>query len=168
MEILKTFGLNPFLTIAQIINFLVLLYILKRFLYPPIFKVFKKREELIKESIQKAEENQKLLEQSKIEEKELIRKAKETADEIIKEAKEQSVDILKKAEAETKQHTDKMVKDAKTQIDLETAQAQQQLDKYVVKLSLDLLRKSLTNVFTEKEQSEIIEKAMKEMKHQSN
>ena len=168
MEILKTFGLNPYLTIAQIINFLILLYILKRYLYPPLFKVFKKREELIRESIEKAEENQKVLEKTKAQEKEVIIKAKITADEIIKEAKEQSAEILKKAEVATKQKTDKMIQDAKTQIELETTEAQKQLNQYVMKLSLNLLRKSLGNVFTEKEQSELVAKAMKEMQKQPN
>ena len=61
-----------------------------------------------------------------------------------------------------------MIKDAKEQIALDTVQAQTQLDKYVVKLSLELLKKSLGNVFTEKEQSEIIERAVKEMQKQPN
>jgi F-type H+-transporting ATPase subunit b len=168
MEILKTFGLNPYLTIAQIINFLILFYILKRFLYPPLFKVFKKREEIIKESIEKAEENQKILEQSKEQEKEIIKKARVTADEIIKEAREQSSDIVTQAEVTAKQHADKMMQDAKMQIDLETSQTQAKLEKYVVKLSLELLKKSLTNVFSEKEQNEIVDKALKEMQKQPN
>ena len=61
-----------------------------------------------------------------------------------------------------------MLKDAKTQIELETSQAQEQLNTYVLKLSLDMLKKTLGNVFSEKEQSEIIEKAMKEMQKQPN
>jgi len=83
-----------------------------------------------------------MLERTKEEEKEIIKKAKTTAEE--------------------------MIKDAKEQIALDTVQAQTQLDKYVVKLSLELLKKSLGNVFTEKEQSEIIERAVKEMQKQPN
>lgn len=163
MDILNTFGLNPYLLIAQIVNFLILLYILKRYLYPPLFKVFKKREELVKESIQKAEENEKILEKTKVAEKEILTKARQTAEQILKEAREQSADMLKDAEIETKKQTDKMIKDAKTQIDFETTEAQKQLNNYVVKLSLDLLKKSLPGVFTDKEQSEIVEKAAKAM-----
>ena len=168
MEILKTFGLNPYLTIAQIVNFLILLYILKRYLYPPLFKVFKKREELIKESIEKAQQNEKILEKTQQQEKEILKKAKTTADQIIKDAREQASDTLKKAQEDTKQQTDKMLKDAKAQIELETTEAQKQLNKYVMKLSLELLQKSLSNVLTEKEQSEIVAKAMKVMQKQPN
>lgn len=165
MDILNTFGLNPYLLIAQVVNFLILFYILKRYLYPPLFKVFKKREELVKESIQKAEENEKILEKTKVQEKEILTKARTTAEEILKEAREQAADMLKDAEVETKKQTDKMIKDAKAQIEFESAEAQKQLNNYVVKLSLDLLKKSLPEVFTDKEQSEIVEKAAKAMQN---
>jgi F-type H+-transporting ATPase subunit b len=168
MEILKTFGLDPYLLAAQIINFLIILYVLKRFLYPPLFKVFKKREELIKESADKAEENEKILEKTKELEKETIKKAKVTADEILKEAREQSADIINKAQVDAKQKADKMVKDAKAQIELETAEAQKQLNTYVLKLSVEILQKSLSNVLSEKEQSEIVERAIKVMQKQPN
>jgi len=168
MEIFKTFGLDPYLLIAQIVNFLIIFYLLKRFLYKPINNMLKKRQELAQEAINTAKENEKILEKTKELEKDVLKKARVTADEIIKDAKNQAEDIRKQAEAATKLQTDKMLKDAKAQIELETAQAQKQLDKYVTRLSLDILKKTLSNVFTEKEQSEIVEKAIKVMQKQPN
>jgi len=45
--------------VAQILNFLVLLYLLKRFLYPPILRMMEKREELIASRVQAAEDKMK-------------------------------------------------------------------------------------------------------------
>lgn len=168
MEIFEIFGLNWILIVAQIVNFLVILYILKRFLYKPLFTVLEKRQQLAKEAVEKADESSKALEKAQAEEKEIIKKAQTTATQIITDAKEQSADMLKKAEEKAKKQTDKMIADAKTQIEQETQQAQAQLNKYVAKLSVDLLKKSLANVFTEKEQAEIIERAVKEMQKQPN
>ena len=168
MSILQTFGLDPYLLTAQIVNFLIILYVLKRFLYPPLFNVFKKREELVKESLQKSEESEKILEKTKIKEKEIINEAKRSADEIIKEAQERSTELISKAQDDTKQKTDKMLKDAKAQIELETAEAQKQLNTYVLKLSVEILEKSLKNVLSEKEQSEIVANAIKAMQKQPN
>jgi F-type H+-transporting ATPase subunit b len=168
MEIFEIFGLNGILIIAQIVNFLVILYILKRFLYKPLFSVLEKRQQLAKEAVEKADESSKALEDAQEKEKEIIRKAQETAAQIIADAKEQSADMIKKAEENTKKQTDKMLADAKTQIEQETQHAQSQLNKYVAKLSVDLLKKSLANVFTEKEQSEIIERAVKEIQKRPN
>jgi len=168
MEIFQTFGINWVLVIGQIINFLIILYILKRYLYKPLFNVLKKRQELAKESVKNAENSEKALESAKEHEKEIIQKARQIADDIIKEAKERSDEIVKQADVLAKERTDKMLQDAKVQIDLETAQAQKKLNQYVLRLSLDMLKRTLNNVFTEKEQSEIIDKAMKEMQKLPN
>lgn len=168
MEIFKTFGLDPYLLITQIVNFLIIFYLLKRFLYKPLTNAIKKRQELAKESIDNAKNSEKLLEKAKEDEQEIIKKAKATAAEVIKDAREQASDIVKKSQADTKEQTDKMLKDAKEQIAIETEEAQKQLDKYVVKLSLELLKKSLGNVFTEKEQNEIIARATKEIQKRPN
>jgi len=163
MQILQTFGLNPYLTIAQIINFLILLYILKRYLYPPLFKIFKKREELVTESIKKADDAESALEKAKESEKEIIKNARHVADDILKDARDQADEIVKEAEVHAKEKSDKMILDAKAVIELESSQAKKELSTYVLKLSLDILKKSLPSVFSEKEQNEIINKAVKEM-----
>ena len=168
MGIFKTFGLDPYLLIAQIVNFLIIFYLLKRFLYKPVNTMLKKRQQIAQDAIDAAKENEKVLETSKKQEKEIIRKAGITAETIIKEAREQAADILKQAKEDTRQQTEKMIKEAKARIELETAEAQQRLNHYVTRLSVELLRKTLNNVLSDKEQSEIIEKAMKEMQKQPN
>ena len=56
MEILENFGLNPMLLIAQIVNFLIVLFILKKFLYKPVLEMLKKRQTTIKDGLKQAEE----------------------------------------------------------------------------------------------------------------
>ena len=56
MEIIKNFGIDPLLLIAQIVNFLIIFYILKRFALKPILDILKKRENTIKEGLREAEE----------------------------------------------------------------------------------------------------------------
>lgn len=168
MEIFEIFGLNGLLIIAQIVNFLVILYILKRFLYKPLFRILEKRESLVKETVKNAEQSEKALDKAETQEKDIIKKAQTNANEIISDAKERAADIVKTAEEKAKAQTDKMLADAKTQIEQETAKAQSELNKYVSELSVQLLKKSLANVFTEKEQSEIVARAVKEMQKQVN
>ena len=167
MEIFDTFGLDPIVAIAQVVNFLIILYILKRFLYKPLFSVLKKREDLVKDSIKKSDDSTKALEKAQVEEETIIRKAQERAGQIIDDAEERADDIIKKAKEATKQQTDKMISDAKIQIDQESNDAKKQLDEYVTTLSVELLKKSIKNVFTEDEQSKIIQKATKEIQKQS-
>ena len=52
MEILNNFGFQPTLFIAQIVNFLILAYVFKRFLYKPILKTLKDRQKTMKRTVQ--------------------------------------------------------------------------------------------------------------------
>lgn len=61
MEILNQFGVNPMLLAAQVVNFLLLLFILKKFAYGPILKVLDQRKKTIADSLKNAEEIQKQL-----------------------------------------------------------------------------------------------------------
>ncbi|MEA5510144.1 F0F1 ATP synthase subunit B [Crocosphaera sp. UHCC 0190] len=47
--------IDPFTTVAQIINFIILLFLLKRFLYRPILQAMKQREQRIFDSLKEAE-----------------------------------------------------------------------------------------------------------------
>ena len=168
MEILKNFGIEWTLTLAQIINFLIIFYILKQYLYRPIFNVLKKRQDAIKEGVKKAEESKKELEQALEKEKEIIKEAKETAKEIIQEAHEQAQELSIEADEKAKQMTNRMINDAKIQIDLETKKAEAILSKHVSELSVKLLKKSLSNIISDKEQADIISKAVRELGKKPN
>lgn len=168
MEALEHFGVDPILIAAQIINFLVILYILKRFLYKPLFATFKKREALAKESIEKAEQARIALEKAQQEEAKLIKKAKATADQMLKDAKEQAEAFIAEAQSAAQKQSVQIIADAKIQIARETKLAEQQLNKYVAELAVTLLEKSIDNVFTDKEQTTIVERAVKELKKPNN
>ena len=165
---MESFGIDWLLVAAQIINFLVILFVLRRFLYKPLFKLFKQREELAQQTNKNAEESKKVLEKTQAEEKDILKKAQTTATQIIKDAKDQTTEIMQKSEEATRKQTEQMIAEAREQIALETKAAEQQLNKYVSKLSVELLKKSLSNVFTDKEQSTIVNKAVKQLQKESN
>ncbi len=55
MEALTNIGINPTFLLSQIVNFLVLLFILARFVYPPLLNTLQARQERIKESLAEAD-----------------------------------------------------------------------------------------------------------------
>src|SRR3990167_3311615 len=102
MEILKDFGVSPILLGAQIINFLIVFYLLKRFLYKPVLDVLRKREDEIKKGLQEAEKGKKLLEETEEKEKKILRNARLKADEMVKNAKAQGEEILRESDQKAK------------------------------------------------------------------
>lgn len=162
------FGLDPLLVAAEIVNFLIVLYILKRFLYKPVFSMLKKREDAVKDGLAKAEEGKKALEKAEAEEKKILKKASETASQIIKDAKEQSAQIVKDAQEKSKSEAKKIIADAKAQIEIERKDTEAKLLKDVTGLSVELLRKSLSKILTDKEQDEVVKRAITVLQKQSN
>jgi len=92
MEALHSLGIDGRLLIAQVINFVILLLILKKFLFGPLVSMLDKRSEKIKQSLKDAEKiendlkntearNQATLVEAQIEAKKLIADAKKSAEE---------------------------------------------------------------------------------------
>jgi len=161
MDVLHNFGVEWQLLLAQVINFLVIFYLLKRFLYKPLFNLLKKRADAIKEGVKQAEEGKKALDEALVKEKKLIKEAQDTARKIIADAREHGTQLAKEIEDRAKKQTDRMIEEAKVQIAREAKLAEQQLNKHVAEISIEMLKKSLGSVFGEKEQSEIVSKAVK-------
>lgn len=158
MEILKQFGINPVLLVAQVINFLIILFLLKRFFYRPLLEVIKKREDVIKNGLESAEAGNTLLEKAREEEKKLLVKASEQAEKMIKNAKEESLEIKTNIEEKTNKRIEKMLSDAKIEIDRKSAETKKELSENILKVAITVLEKTLPQLLNKKEQEEILAK----------
>lgn len=164
MDIIKNFGLDPYLLLAQVVNFLVILYLLKRFLYPPLFKLHQERKRLAQEAVENAEESKKSLEHAKEQEREVIREARKNAEGIVKDAKDQANLIMVHAEERAKIQAERIIEEARAQVLRETEAAERSLEKRVGSLSVELLKKTLPGVFSKKIEDEVVDKALKDIK----
>ncbi len=167
MEILKEFGIDGYLLGAQVVNFLIVLFLLKKFLYKPVLELLKKRENTIKEGIEKAEQARIRLEKVVEEEKRILKTATESAKKIIEHAKQDAIDISKQIQEDSKKQAEKMIQDAQSQIARESVNAEKRLTTYIARVAAQFLQKSLSQFFSEKEQKEVLQRAIKELK-QSN
>ena len=164
MEILKNFGFDPILLSAQIVNFLIIFYLLKRFMYKPVLEMIKKREDKIAEGLKQAEEARLTLEKTIEEEKKILTKAQDKAKEITEEARLRAIEISKEIEENTKQQTEKILIEAKQQIALESEEAERRITEKITSIAALMLTKSLEGIFGEKEQKQILERTLKQIK----
>jgi|SRR3989344_2828274 len=168
MEIIGKFGINPILLAAQIVNFLIILYVLKRFLYKPILKVLKNREETIKQGLNQAEEARLLLEKTAEKEKNILKEAQLQARKILDDTRGQSQEMMRHAEETAKKQAESILKDARTQISFEARETERRLSAHVSKLAVQFLEKSVADFFTPEEQEMIIKNALKKMRTQAD
>jgi F-type H+-transporting ATPase subunit b len=164
MEIIKEFGVDPVLLIAQIINFLIILFILKKFLYKPIFTMLQNRKNEIQESVRQAEKTRELLEKTGEKEKEILKKAQEESKKILEETRKLKNNIIAEAEDAAKIQTQKILTEAKKQIETETAEAKKALSLQITETAELILKKSVSQMFNEEDQQKIIKRAIEQLK----
>lgn len=127
---MEKLGINPLLLVAQIVNFVIILFLLKKYLYQPIIKILddrkKKAEEterLNSEAVKKLEEidnqGQKVSIDAKQEASKIIAQAKvqgqKEKEEITKKGKKELELLRKKLETEMEAEKKQMIKELKEQ-----------------------------------------------------
>ncbi|KKP86344.1 MAG: ATP synthase subunit b, partial [candidate division CPR3 bacterium GW2011_GWE2_35_7] len=84
---MEKLGIQPILIIAQIVNFVILLLLLKKFLFKPILKVLDERKKKAEETEELNNEAGKKFLEATESEKNTISEAKKQADKIITQSK---------------------------------------------------------------------------------
>jgi len=116
MELFSKLGIDWRLIIIQIINFLILLFILKRYLYGPLLTILEKRKARIAESLETAEKMKKEFESFEAEKEKNMKKARGEAKEILATAAEHASALEARAAKETEAKSGQLLTQAKKEI----------------------------------------------------
>lgn len=153
------------LIIWQLIIFLIVLFILRGFVWRPILSALKAREHQIEDSLRAADNAKEEMEQIKADNEYILQEARIERDAIIKEAKEEAVHIVEHAKAETSDITSKMIQDARDAIEVEKKAALTEVKDLVASLSLEIAEKVLREKLSdEKSQKALVDKFIKDVK----
>lgn len=164
MDILNQFGFDIKLFIAQIVNFLVLAFLFKKFLYKPILTTLKKRETTIKKGLEDALGAQKALENAESEKNEILQKASQEAEKIINEARKVAEEARDSILDDARAESSKVMANMKEQIKLEKEEFIKESKSIALSLSQSILEESIKGLFDKKEQQSLIQKGMKRIK----
>lgn len=121
---------------AQILNFLILVFILAKFAYKPLLKVMEERKEKIASDLQSAEQAKADAELVKAEYAAKLAEAKAEAQAIIDNARKTAAAAHDKIMADTKAEQEQVVAAAKESIALEQKKAMEQIRAQVIDLSM--------------------------------
>ncbi len=128
--------INWFTVIAQIINFLILVWLLKKFLYKPVLDAIDAREKKIVARLEDAKNK-----------KAEAKKEQEDFAEKNKQFDAQKKEVMDKAIAETNVKKDKLLEDARKEVDALHAKQQKAVAYMQQNLKKDLVQKTQLEVF---------------------
>lgn len=166
MEIAKQFGIEPTLLLAQIVNFLVILVVLKKFFYKPIVKTLEERKAKIAESLKNADEIEAKLQKTEDQSKAAIEEARNTAKSIVEEAKTEAQRINDQAQQDARKTQEEAVAAAQSQIETQKEEMKKQLEGETLTLISGVLKKVLGTGLSKKDQAELTKKAAEQLSRQ--
>lgn len=155
-ELIHKLGIEWKLLLAQIVNFVILFLVLKKFLYKPFINLMNRRRERIIEGLEKARKGEEEFKKiQEIRERELAKIQKE-AEALIIKAKEigdkKQQEILKEAEEKTK----KIIEDAKGRIEIEKEKMLKEVRQDIANLVISATEKILREKVDEEKEKELI------------
>ena len=160
MEILHMFGLEWKLFLGQAINFLIIAYILKRFIYKPIKAALDERKRKIDQSLQDAENAKTALENAGAERKKILESAQSDANTVLSAAKTSAEETKEKLNAEAKKQSEQIVADAKQKAAMEFENLNKRVGQMSVDISGKIMSKVFADLFSAEEKQKILARAL--------
>ena len=156
-------GINGGDILFQLVMFLVLLALLRKYAFGPLMGIMKQREEHIANEIGQAEKHHQEAKKLAEEQRELIKKSRQEAQDLIENARklgeEQKEQIIAAARAEA----ERLKEAAKKEIEQEKEQAVAALRQQVASLSVLIASKVIEKELSEQDQAKLINDYIQEV-----
>lgn len=163
-DLLSSLGVDLRLLVIQAVAFLVLLWVLGKFVYPVLSGMLEKREATIREGLKAAEKAEQKAVEANAEVEELLSDARKQAKEVIALAKEEAAAIVETAHENAATQTERMLKKAGDEIEKEITSARKALRDETINLVALATEKVVAGAMTEKIDQKVIDLALKDSK----
>ena len=154
---------DPGLFVWTIVTFLVLLALLAKFAWRPLLQALESRQELIRKSLDDAQEAKRELERLNQESADIVRNARVEADSIITQTRSDGERLGAEMRLKARAEADTIVKNAERQIQLDTARALQQIRYEAADLSVMIAAKLIQRNLSREDNERLIEDALKQV-----
>jgi len=161
-KLIEQFSLGLFFW--QLILFIGLVLLLKKFAWGPILNSVSEREEGIKDALEEAENARKEMQNLNADNARILKEARADRDILLKEAREMKESIIAEAKEEAQAQANKVVEQAQATIQSEKQAAIIDLKNQVAELSIGIAEKVVRGELSnKKKQIKLVEEMLKEV-----
>jgi len=156
-------GIEPKLLIAQIINFLIIVFVLSKLLYKPILNMLAKRKKEIEEGLKLTEKMR--LEEEKFNEKKqkMLETTRGEAQAILEESRKQAKEEEKEIIATAHKEADVIIAKGKAEVESERIVMEKGVTNRAIELAVSMSKRLLTGVMSNEDKHKLITKHVKEL-----
>lgn len=160
---LEAFNLNLKSFLFQLITFVIVLLILRKWVVPKLVETIDRRQQTIEQSLVNARSTEEALANAETRAEEILNKARAQADTALAEAKDASLDIVAKAETAAAKRAELIVKEAESLLSEEREKLRIELKAELAGLVADATEKIIHEKLDEKRDMTLIKRAIKGM-----
>jgi F-type H+-transporting ATPase subunit b len=164
LDILATIGFDWRVALANLISFLIIYWLLKRYAFKPMARIIKERQDKIRSGLDNADKAEETLRQAEDQEKGIVKDAKKEAHGIVMSATDQGKNIVDEATTQADKKAKDIVDQAHKQIDIDREAMQSEVHSYAADVVVRGLEKILSKEFDAKQNEEYSKKAIASIK----
>ncbi|HSX28867.1 MAG TPA: F0F1 ATP synthase subunit B [Candidatus Saccharimonadales bacterium] len=158
--ILGALGIDWKLLVVQAASFLILVWLLGKFVYPPLIKAIETRRKTIEEGLSHAKKADEALGKAEAHAAEFLAKARAEADDIVSRSHQEAKNMIAEAEASAGKRAERIVADAQTQLQSDVQKARQALRDETIKLVAQATEEIIGEKLDAKKDESLILKAL--------
>lgn len=158
---LSAFNLNLKEFIFQLITFLIVLAVLRKWVVPKVVATMESRQATLEKSLQDAKATEEALAKAEVKAEEILNKARSQADEALAEAKKAAAGVIAEAEEAAAARAGLIIKEAETRLGQERDKLRQELRAELAELVADATEKVIEAKIDAKTDMSLIERAIK-------
>ena len=159
----ETFGWNPWLFFSQVVSFVIVALLLRRFAYKPILNVLEERRRRIEEGQLNAEKIKRQLDEAEKRYSEILAKANADAQKMIDEARESSAHLAERKQQEAIAAAEQIIVKAREASAIEHDRTMESLKQELGRLVVDTTAKVTGKVLTPEDQRRLQEEALSQL-----
>lgn len=150
-------GINAGAFISQLVSFLIVLFILSKYVLPVIQRTLARRQAIITEGIENAEKAKRDLAEAQSNAERIILDAKHQAQEVIERASQNAEQIAQQIQAEAREKAEKYSQQQVARIQQEFNRARMELSRDVVDLSIEAASKVISRSVDSQDNRRLVE-----------
>jgi len=155
--------ISPLTLIGEATTFLVLVWVMMKFIWPHVIRAMEERRRKIAEGLAHSEEAEQALEKANSEAEDIIREARRKAGEIIEQASQRGNQVVEQAKEEAISERDRQVQMAEAEIRQATNQAREALRERVAELAITGAARVIESEIDDKRHHEMLDKLAAEL-----
>jgi F-type H+-transporting ATPase subunit b len=150
-------GINAGAFISQLISFIIVLFILSKFVWPTVIRTLDKRQATIKEGIENAERAQQALTEASNRAEEILAQARRDAQATIERATKNAQQVALQIEADARARAEQFSEQQRERIQQEANRARVELSRQVVNLSIEAASKVISRSIDSNDNRRLVE-----------